>query len=111
MSKKTKEPRAYTAEEARTMFLKQVLNIARYWADLPDKQTARERCEGAAFSILVLLDGGSAMFPAFDLRVHPHPDDAAYCIEHGENYYEPNMLINNCELHEEFVGIEKKGKK
>lgn len=96
--------RAYTAEEVRAQFIKQAKGLAEYWAKEP-KQTAKERCEGVAFSILVLIDGEHGQFPAIDLRLAPHPDDKQYCIDQGENWYEPDMSINDCTecLHELFV--------
>lgn len=37
------EPRAYTAEEARQMFLDQLRGIACYWSNLPDVDKATGR--------------------------------------------------------------------
>ena len=94
-------PRAKTPEEVRGELLAHIKTISRYWAGLPNK-TPRERCDGVAFSILVLLDG-MANFPAVDLALQPHQDDQAFYVEQGENWYEPGMVINDCQLHDEFV--------
>ena len=96
------EPRPYTAEEAREMFLHHVRELARYWAELPGDKTPRERCDGLAFSILVAIDGCSAELPALDLSLSPHPDDEAYYKGNGENWFETGMVINDCQLHEAF---------
>jgi len=92
--------RAKTAEEARKAFLDTVHAIAHYWATVPD-QTPRERCDGLAFSILGVLDGVNPGLPAVDIVLQPHPDDKEYCIEEGEDWYEPGMVINgDCYLHD-----------
>ena len=93
-------PRAYTVEEVREQFLAHIRQTAAYWANLPDL-SSKDRCDGVAFSILNVLDG-STMLPAFNLTVAPHPEDKDYHIKNGENWYEPDMLINDCMLHEEF---------
>jgi hypothetical protein len=95
------KPRAKTVEECREEVVRHVRVMANYWAEIPDK-TPKERCEGVAFSILVALDGGSMAVPAYDVRVAPHPSDKEYQSSQGENWYEPGMLINDCQLHEMF---------
>lgn len=92
------ESRAYTAEEVREQFLSHLRNLARYWADLPNK-TPLERTEGMLFSVLTTIDGGTLAVPAMDLIPLPHPEDKEYFISEGENYYEP-VVINDCQLHE-----------
>lgn len=90
-------------EQAREAFLEHVRSVARYWAD-PNVscETVLERCEGVAFSILVLLDGG-ARLPAHDVVVRPHPEDKAYHIENDDDYYVDGIVINDdCQLHELF---------
>lgn len=88
------EPRAFTAEEVRNQFLEHVRGIAQHWALRPDK-TPEQRCKGAMFSMLSLLDGAAMGFPAVMLSLAPHPDDQAYCREQGDNWYEPGTLINH----------------
>lgn len=90
--------RAKTAEEVRTEFLSALRGLANYWAGVkPDD--ALGACNGLAFSICSMLDGVSGL-PAFDLVLSPHQDDKNYCIENGEDWYEPGMVINDCMLHE-----------
>lgn len=93
--------RAITEEEAREEFLDAVRETAHFWANLPDK-TPEEKCNGVAFSILVILDGCHGSLPAYDLLLSPHEDDKEYNIAQGENWYEPGMMINDCHLHEMF---------
>ncbi len=95
--------RAYTAEEVRAMFIGAARAMASYWATAPDAGTVQERCEGVAFSLLNCIDGTSGSFPcALDLVLSPHPDDKAFHIDEGENYFEPGMVINDAMLHEMF---------
>lgn len=95
------EPRAYTADEVRDKLLDHVRALARYWAASPDKSPL-ERCEGVAFSILALLDGSHCGIPGFDLYPSQHPDDKAYHAARGENWYDEDVLVNDCQLHELF---------
>jgi hypothetical protein len=93
----------YTEEEVRQRLFSDLRFLCNYWARQTDSHpTEQERMEGLIFSILVIFDGGTG-FPAKDIRLAPHKDDKAYYIENGEKYYKPNMLINNCQLHEGFV--------
>ena len=75
--------------------------IAKYWAELPSK-TPQERCDGLAFSILNIIDGNTMKLPSMDINLAPHPEDREYHIELGENWYEPGMLVNDCQLHEHY---------
>lgn len=51
------EPREYTPEEVRAMFLQHIRTLVTYWERVPQAPTAREKLEGLAFSILVTLEG------------------------------------------------------
>jgi hypothetical protein len=102
------EPRAYTEEEVRDLLLKQIRAMVRYWANLPDvdKATGRritihDRCDGVAFSILNILDGGSMGLPAFDLTAAPHEEDKQFFIENGENWFEETVISDM--LHEYYL--------
>ena len=92
-----------TKEQTREDFLKQIKSIVWYWASSNVHDvTMMERCEGVAFSILVMLDGGSGL-PAFDVIVRPHPDDQSFHEAEGEDYYVDGMVINDdCQLHDLF---------
>ena len=101
------EPRAKTKQEMQKEFLDHLHANATYWANLPDR-TPQERCDGVIFSILVTLDGGSMALPAMDVSFHPHPNDKEFLKSQGEDWYEPNIIINNdCQLHELWFSLNK----
>lgn len=92
--------RVYTVEESRNQVLTQIRDLSLYWSSLPDK-TPAERCDGVAFSLLNLFDGGSMNLPAMDIVLRPNMVDKAFCINNGENWYEDGIVINeDCALHE-----------
>lgn len=96
--------REYTEDEIREKFLKHVHGIIRYWLNESRTPDTKEKMEGAVFSILVLLDGGSCGSPGFKVIANPHPDDKEYLIGEGENYYpdpKDEVDIAGC-LHELF---------
>lgn len=101
----TDQPRAYTEAEVREQFLAQVRTLVRYWAgehplsNVPENYTAFQRCDGVAFSILAVIDGGDLSLPAFSLIPSPHPEDADYCREHGQNWYPDDVDIRGA-LHD-----------
>jgi hypothetical protein len=97
---KTEEPRAYTVEEAREMFLAKMRAYVKYWAGESRVATVQEKLDGLAFSILNIIDGTSSGLPRCNLTVQPHPNDKEYCRSQGENWYEPGMVINDVMLHE-----------
>lgn len=106
----TDEPREYTMDEIRQEFLEQVWTTIDYWHNLPDK-TCRDRMEGLAFSLLVILDGGTSL-PAFIVAPATHPDDKAFFISEDENWYPENYDIDikadiSGPLHELFHSIRK----
>ena len=97
------KPRAKTVKETREEFLRAIRGIAKYWGETDTRpMSAQERCDGVAFSILVLLDGGTLGFPAVDMYPAPHEDDQKYHEKHGENWFNPDVAFNNCQLHEFF---------
>jgi len=93
--------REYTEEEVRKMFLNHIRGLAAYW-DSVEGRTSREKLDGLAFSILVMLDGGSAL-PGFDVSPSPHPSDKEFHIDEGTNYFpsDGECQIAGC-LHEEY---------
>ena len=95
---------AYTEEEVRNKFLANAKSIAHYWATTESGGDTKERIEGAIFSLLNVIDGGSNL-PAFDLVVRPHPDDKGYYLGIGEKYYEDGMNICDGELHSQFINF------
>ena len=101
MTKKeaAEKPRAYTAEEGRDIILKTIANYVDYWDNVTRRQTSREKLEGLAFSIMVILDGGAGMLPGFIVRPNPCESDKDWNIKHGQNYWDSETDIAGC-LHE-----------
>jgi len=102
------EPREFTEAEVRQQYLELVWSSIDYWHNLPDK-TCREKMEGLAFGILVILDGDTSL-PGFIVAPCPHPDDKEYNREQRENWFPENHDSNvKCNiagcLHELFHGI------
>lgn len=84
--KKTKE---LTTDEIRKRFLEHIHEIIDYWQKQPNTSEA-EKVSGVAFSILVMLDGGSMNLPEFIIAPNPHPDDKKYFIKNGVDYFPEN---------------------
>ena len=78
--------RETTKDEARKEFLNAVKDIADCWVH-SEGTTVDEKCNGVAFSILVLLDGCNVNVPVFSVIPVPHSSDKEYSIQKGENYY------------------------
>lgn len=96
-------PVAFSKQEVREQMLRHLQHLATYWANLPNL-TPQERCEGVVFSTLSMLDG-STLLPAFELVTCPHPDDKAFLIEEGKNWYEPTVINDDAMLHEEYAKL------
>lgn len=93
-------PRPKTIAEVRDLFLAQVRETARAWADPSHPKSVQERCDGVAFSILALLDGSNPNVPGMTLA--PHPDDRAAAIAQGAQWFEPGMVVNDMPLHDAY---------
>ena len=94
--------RAFTKEEVRSQLFQYLFAMIDYW-DKVEGHDAAQKMEGLAFSILNVLDGTAAQFPAIDLVLRSHPDDKAYHQENDENWYEDGMAVNDdVMLHEIF---------
>jgi hypothetical protein len=106
MDTKNGEPRAYTADECREMLLERLGAIVRHWAASPDK-TDLEKMNGTVFSILVVLDGESALLPAFSLVPQPHPAHAEYRLGLGENWWPDDVNLADGELHDRWANRNK----
>lgn len=91
--------RAKTVEEVREEFLQQLRDLATYWSEAPDR-TKKEMCDGLVFSVLNLFDGTTIALPAMDIVLRVHEDDQSFYEARDENWYEPDMIINDCCLHE-----------
>jgi len=89
--------RAFTEDEVRQQFLEKAWWLARHWAGLdnsnvPAQESTLERITGFAHSLFAVIDGGTEL-PAFALATRPHPEDRAYCISEGENWYPDGVDI------------------
>ncbi len=103
------EPRAYTEEEARAMFLEQVYAIKEFWENESRDKSLKGKMEGCVFSILALIDGSNVSIPAMTLAMNSHPEDKLYHQEQGENWFEDGTEITgNVELHDEWQRLRAK---
>lgn len=91
-------PHEYTEEEVRAKFLRQVRDTVDYWDASTGDGDKRGALEGLAFSLLVMLDGGSTALPGFAVIPAPHPDDKSYCIGEGENWYPQFSPKGHCDI-------------
>jgi hypothetical protein len=88
------EPRVYTHNEIREMFVKHLKAMAGYWAttklDQPFNSVEEEikyRCEGVVHSALATIDGCSLGIPGFMMVPYPAPEDKEYHVKEGSNYF------------------------
>ena len=94
--------KAITKEEAREIFIGQCQVICSYWLNESRASTAKDKVEGAVFSIMNIFDGTCGGFPAaIDLVLRPHENDKQYCIDNDEDWIVDGMVINDdVHLHE-----------
>ena len=86
------KPREYTTNEIREMFLDQVRGNIEYWNKVelkPENDNQKYRIEGAIFSTLVLLDGGTNL-SGWIVAPCPHPEDKQFHIDNQSNYFPEN---------------------
>ena len=95
-------PRAFTTEEVRAKFIDRVAQMTRYWENESRAPTTREKLEGLAHSMLVMLDGGSVGLPSFIVQPDPHPSDFGFLSSQGENYFPDRDCNISGPLHEEW---------
>lgn len=106
MKSEGNEPREYTEEEVRQIFLNTVRGQIRYWAEHPNPYVADGETEvygrvsGLAHSMLALLDGNVGMIPGFKVVPNPHAEDKEYHINRRENWYPDDVDIAGS-LHEQ----------
>ena len=92
--------RAKTKIEARDEFMHSLAGMAYYWGTLSER-SALDKCNGLAFSILAMFDGSNIELPAMNISLSPHPDDKEYLRSQGDNWFEPDQIINDdVTLHE-----------
>ena len=65
-----------TPEQMRDEYLRAIADAVRYWLAEDRAPTAREKLNGLAFSILVMLDGGSMAVPG--CSVVPNCDEGGW---------------------------------
>lgn len=93
--------KAYTAEEAREIFLGQIRRYISFWSRQKE-WNEKEKLEGVADSILSIIDGVTGI-PGFNLVISTGENDKQYHIDIDEDYYENGMIINEgLYLHEAF---------
>ncbi len=73
----------------------------RWWLNETRVSTTKEKLDGLAFSILVLLDGGRIDIPGMTLIPGPHPEDKEYHKEQCQNWWPDDEDIGGA-LHEEW---------
>ena len=102
--------REYTKEEIREQFLKYLIDIKKYWIDLPGK-TLEERMSGLLFTFLYTLDGSSIELPGFLLVPNSNKDDKEYYQGKNENWYPEVPDVELCDiggaLHEIYCNMDK----
>jgi hypothetical protein len=109
----SKQPRKMTTEEVRERFLQQVWAYIDYWERDSRTPSVHGKLSGLAFSMLVILDGGSPALPSCIVAPQPHPDDKKYHQENGDNWFPENNDvaikgdIAGC-LHEQFHAVGRK---
>lgn len=86
-------PREMTVEEVQKAFLGHIWAMIYYWNAETRAATTQDKLEGLAHSILAMLDGCCLDVPGFAVIPNPHPDDKAYSIEQGENWFPDNIDI------------------
>jgi hypothetical protein len=82
------EARQFTTEEIRYKFIEHVQGLVQYWGK--QEGSPESKLSGLAFSLLVLLDGGTGGFPRFIVAPYPHPTDREFLKSEGENWFPEN---------------------
>lgn len=106
--------RELTEDEVRNEFIEHVHGVVEYYKR--SDNDIDSKLEGVAFSILVLLDGGTLGLPKFIVAPDPCPEDKDFYInEEMCNYYPENYMNTiNCDisgsLHESFCSYTSKKK-
>lgn len=89
------------ARTAVDTFIDECLGVAKYWGE--HGKTKEKAADGAVFSMLNLLDGCTMELPLMDVVLRPHPEDKAFRISEGGDYYVDGQVINaEVMLHEEY---------
>jgi len=106
------EPRAYTVEEARQMFIEHLQFEVDHIVSSKPGKIDRELAHQLVFSILCAIDGvcGYTALTSIDLIVKADSEeDKAYKIAAGDKYFESDLLINeSLYLHDLYYEKERK---
>lgn len=97
------EPRPWTEDECRQKLLAYVWEMVEYWENETRRPDTHGKLTGLAFSLLVMLDGGSGL-PGWTVAPSPHPDDEAFHKERGENWWPTGVDVAGS-LHELFYPV------
>lgn len=98
-------PTAFDRDEVVDQIVEFAVKNAHYWADLEPESTTtiRDRCEGATFSMLVMLDGCDLSMPGFLLSPNVAEEDEEWRIKRGIRFYNPDEFVNSqAEMHDLF---------
>lgn len=106
-------PRALTVWEARTRFLNHVMGIIHHWEYESRTPDLHGKMEGMAFSMLVMLDGGSGDMPGFIVAPRGTKEDEEFIASIGEDWwtYVPQDVERKIQsdisgsLHDEFTKV------
>ena len=91
--------REYNEEEVREMFIKKVNSLIEYWHKESRTPDTKDKLEGLAHSILVVIDGNNSSLPKFVLAPDPHPSDKQYHIDNRDNFFPENHASKiNCDI-------------
>jgi hypothetical protein len=80
-------PRVLTVEESRARFLDHILTMLHYWETESRVPDLHGKMEGFAFSMLVMLDGGSGDMPGFIVAPQGTKADQKFHKSIGEDWW------------------------
>lgn len=83
---------AKSKDEVLQEYINHIKYLVTYWST-ETRKTDKEKCEGLAFSILVMLDGCAGL-PPVTLVLDCAPESEQE-TDDGEKYYERGMALNN----------------
>lgn len=93
------QPREYSLEECRELFLQELGSIADYCLKESRKETVKEKIDLAIFAVLSLIDGEHGAFPTFALVPTPNSDDVDYYRRNNCKRWPAAVNISDGDLH------------